>query len=67
MPGNLQVFVAFVAPRSEVRLNHEHTDFRWLSLDRALSILPPPSRGSIREVARRFVESTPPAASRVWP
>jgi dATP pyrophosphohydrolase len=67
LPGNLQVFAAFAAPRSEVRLNYEHSDFRWLSLEQTLSIVPPPSRPSIREVAHRFLDSPPPATSRVWP
>jgi dATP pyrophosphohydrolase len=57
-PGNLQIFVAFVTPDSEVRLNYEHSDFQWLSLDEVLTL---------RDVSRRFVESQPPDASRVWP
>jgi dATP pyrophosphohydrolase len=66
-PGSLQVFVAFVTPGSEVRLNYEHSDFRWLSLDEVLAIVPPASRASLRDVSRRFVETQPPDASRVWP
>jgi len=67
MPGNLRVFVAFAQPRAEVRLNYEHSDFQWLSFEQVLAIIPPSSHASIRDVAHRFVESRPPAGSRVWP
>jgi dATP pyrophosphohydrolase len=65
--GSLRVFVAFAPAESEVRLNYEHSDFQWLSLDDLVAMVPPPSQASIRGVAERFVESAPPAESRVWP
>jgi dihydroneopterin triphosphate diphosphatase len=33
------VFVAFVSPTAQVRLNHEHSEFRWCSRDEALSLM----------------------------
>ena len=48
------VFVAFVKPDAEVSINEEHSDYRWMSFRKALSILPFPGQ---REILRRVQES----------
>lgn len=71
MPGEdcimlVPAFVAFADHHGEVRLNTEHSAFRWLSFDAALQELP---FGSQRElfahVRREFIERTPPQALRI--
>ena len=36
----LPVFVGFVEPKSTVVINHEHSEFRWVSFDEALTMVP---------------------------
>jgi dATP pyrophosphohydrolase len=54
------VFVAFVDASAGVTLNHEHSEFRWVSFHEARSMLPFPGQKRILEsVLERFV-NTPP-------
>lgn len=59
-------FVALVADDVQVRLNTEHTAFRWLTLDEAMEQLPFGSqRDLLAQVRREFIERTPPAILRM--
>lgn len=51
------VFVAFVDSRTEVVLNHEHSEFVWVTLDRAMEqVATPNQREMFWHVQRHFVE-----------
>jgi len=53
-------FVAVVDEEAEVRLNHEHSAFRWLPLAEAAKIFPfGGQRDLIAHVQREFVERSP--------
>lgn len=55
-------FVARVTDEAQVRLNDEHSAFRWVSLDEASRLVPFGSqRELIAYVRREFVEREPPA------
>jgi dATP pyrophosphohydrolase len=55
------VFVAFVKPADKVTINEVHTEYRWLSIRRALSLLPfPGQREILRQVRESFVRRMPP-------
>lgn len=41
------VFVAYVADSAEVRLNNEHSEFRWLTFEDAKSMLSIPGTGDV--------------------
>lgn len=40
--SRIEAFVAFVGDADAVRLNHEHTEYRWLSADEALKVVVDP-------------------------
>lgn len=61
-------FVARVGEPAEVRLNHEHSAWRWVDLDEAATLLPFGSqRDLLAHVRREFVERTPSEALRIEP
>lgn len=61
-------FVAAVAPDAEVRLNAEHSAFRWAPLDEAATALPFGSqRDLLAQVRREFVERAPSPFLRIAP
>ena len=54
------VFVGFVAQAQTVILNHEHTDFRWMTINEACAILPfAGQRRVFQHVELEFVDRTP--------
>ena len=65
--GHLQNFVAFVPDAGEIELNHEHSDFRWMSIEEAVAFVPDGMEHLIRGIARRFLLAAPPVERRVWP
>ena len=53
-------FVVFCPSEQEVILNHEHTDFRWCSLEEALTLAPFPNQHQFyRHVWKHFVKAEP--------
>lgn len=59
-------FVARVAADATVRLNHEHSAFRWLELPEAAAAVPFGSqRDLLAHVQREFVEREPSAFLRI--
>jgi hypothetical protein len=52
----LPVFVGFVAPSATVIINHEHSEFRWVSFDEALTMVPFAGQ---RHVKAEFVDREP--------
>ncbi len=63
----LESMVALVEPNSLVRLNHEHSEFRWLGVQEAIEGLPAYVIPVIRHLESRFLDSQPPRDSRLWP
>lgn len=56
----LPVFVGFVAVDAEVVINHEHSDFRWVSFDVARSMVPfAGQRHVLRHIEAEFVLRKP--------
>jgi len=54
------VFVAFAPADCTVRLNDEHDDFRWLSLNEAKTLLPfAGQRATLEHINKEFVERKP--------
>ncbi|MBU6246153.1 MAG: NUDIX domain-containing protein [Xanthomonadaceae bacterium] len=68
-PEGVEIVPAFVARVDEhaaVRLNHEHSAWRWVGLDEAAARLPFGSqRDLLAHVRREFVERTPAEALRI--
>ena len=59
-------FVAMVEADADVRLNHEHDAFRWVTFAEALPQLPfDGQRELFARVHREFVERTPPPSLRL--
>jgi len=67
LEGQLRIYTAFVPADAVIRLNYEHTDYRWMTLEEAVAIAPPAAESFVRDLACRFLESRPPASARVWP
>jgi dATP pyrophosphohydrolase len=62
------LLVAFVAQGAAVRLNHEHSEYRWFSAEEARQILPFFSqRANIEHVRTEFVERQPYPLARILP
>ncbi|OWJ57833.1 NUDIX hydrolase [Inquilinus limosus] len=56
----LPVFVAVAAPDAEVRLNAEHSEFRWAGFGEAAGMVPfAGQRHILRHVEREFVQREP--------
>ena len=56
----MPLFVSFVNADIEVKLNEEHTDYRWVTLAQAKKLTPYDSQHRAYEhVWRLFVEQTP--------
>lgn len=63
----LPMFLATVASDSEVRLNPEHTEFRWVDLTSAADMAPfLGHRVALREIRHDFVEKPPLPWKIVW-
>lgn len=59
-------FCAEVEPHHEIRLNEEHTEFRWVDLETALSHLPwPGQREGLRTCEVQFVHNDPRKESHI--
>jgi dATP pyrophosphohydrolase len=52
----LPVFVGFVEPQAIVIINHEHSEYRWVSFEEALTMVPFAGQ---RHVKAEFVEREP--------
>ncbi len=54
------VFAAFVSPTAQVRLNHEHSEYRWCPRDEALSHMSFfTQRANLLHVHAEFIERPP--------
>ena len=61
------VFVGFVEDQQEVKLNYEHSDYQWLSFDRAIEIVSLPGNDDVlRSIEKHFVMRKPLKYLRVW-
>ncbi|MGK9167240.1 NUDIX domain-containing protein [Inquilinus limosus] len=56
----LPVFVGFAPPDAAVRLNPEHSEFRWVGFDEAIEMVPfAGQRHVLRHVQREFIDREP--------
>jgi dATP pyrophosphohydrolase len=54
------VFVAFVGAGAKVQLNHEHSDYRWISFRKAIALVPFTGQKEIlQNVERAFTKQEP--------
>lgn len=60
------VFVAFVRPEDQVRLNHEHIEYQWVSFRQAVSMVPfPGQKRVLRHVRSLFGRRLPTTHLRI--
>ncbi|MBW1894664.1 MAG: NUDIX domain-containing protein [Deltaproteobacteria bacterium] len=68
---HIRIYAGFVPPEAEVRLNHEHSDFKWLDFNEAKNIVTPKAVAITGYVLGRikegFVDKAPPASLRILP
>jgi len=56
----LPVFVAYIDESAEVIINHEHSEFCWVSFDDAIELVPfAGQRHVLRHVEREFINRSP--------
>jgi dATP pyrophosphohydrolase len=56
----LPVFVGYSTPGDVVRLNAEHSEFRWVTFDEAFGMVPfAGQRKVLRHIQREFVDREP--------
>lgn len=56
----LPVFVAYIDASAEVIINHEHSEFRWVSFDDAIEMVPfAGQRHVLRHVECEFIKRSP--------
>ena len=54
------VFVAFVDSNSEILLNEEHSEYRWMTVQEAEALLPfPGQRHILRHIQSQFIDRKP--------
>ena len=54
------IFVAYVGSEATVRLNEEHSAYCWVSIDRAVELLPfPGQKTMLRHIRHWFLEREP--------
>ena len=62
------MFVAFIDSPRTVVLDHEHNDYRWLSIPEALNLLPfPGQREMLRRIEEQFLQRPPSELLRIPP
>lgn len=62
----LPLFVAFVPADAKVLINHEHSDFRWFSVEEAFQVAPfANQRENLRIVNENFILREPAEFSRI--
>ena len=62
----IPVFVGYVESNQQVRLNHEHSESRWVSFEEASTMLPSSGqRKVLADIWEVFVENQPPAWLRI--
>ncbi|WP_010459655.1 MULTISPECIES: NUDIX domain-containing protein [Acidovorax] len=59
--SRIEAFVAFVAPPISIVLNHEHSEFKWLSADEASTMVADPA--PIQRLSDRFMRTEPEASA----
>lgn len=64
--SRLEGFVAFVDRDREVRLNHEHTEFKWLSAEEVYKMLPEMVHPAIKHIEDTFINNLPSENKAVW-
>jgi dATP pyrophosphohydrolase len=57
----LVAHVVYVNEDAAIELDHEHDDFRWVSADEAISMVPEGSRRFLEHLDRNFISGTPKA------
>jgi dATP pyrophosphohydrolase len=57
--SRIEAFVAFIQPPVVVKLNHEHSEYRWLTADEALTMVADPA--PILRLHDRFMRTEPEA------
>ena len=65
----IHIYVGFVSPDVTIRLNYEHTDFKWIDFDQVKNIVTPRA-ADITEyvfscVKEKFIDNVPPPSLRV--
>lgn len=54
------IFVAFILNDQKVKINREHTEFRWVSFDEAISMVPfPGQKRMLEHIQKEFVIRSP--------
>ena len=54
------VFVAYVDPQAQVQLNFEHSEFRWVSFDEAVEMVPyGGQRNTLRQIEENYSRRIP--------
>lgn len=54
------VFVAYAKPDSNVILNHEHSEYKWVSFKKAISMVPFPGQKTIlKHINNEFAKKRP--------
>ena len=62
----IPVFVVYCPPDQKIVLNHEHTEYKWCSLDEAKSLVPYPNQKALYEhVWNNFVVGKPSSYMRI--
>ena len=57
----MPIFVALFAEQPQVRLDHEHLAYRWMSFAEAVAVMAyPGQRQALPEIKRDFVDREPP-------
>ncbi|MGE7113533.1 NUDIX hydrolase [Lysinibacillus sp. NPDC047702] len=60
------VFVGFVEEQQEVTLNDEHSDYQWLSFNRAIETVTLPGNDEVlRSIEKHFIMRKPPKYLRI--
>ena len=62
----LRAYVAYVADDVRIQLNHEHDEFRWISGQEAIAMVPASSRHFLEHLNQAFICNTP-LAGRISP
>ncbi len=70
--SKLESFVVFVPPESQVKLNYEHSEFRWASVQEAIEIVPESVRARVQHVEHiqhienSFINRLPDESKLIW-
>ncbi len=65
--SKLKGYVAYVDADAKVLLNYEHSDFKWVSVEQAIDMVPDQVHAFMQYLESHFIMGSPASEDLLWP